>query len=161
MATKKNETKCSSRHPKRAAQRSTPAFIEPMVAQLVKKLPEGNDWIYEVKFDGYRGLLIKNGQRVEIRSRKEKDLTKMYPSIADAALRVNAKQAVIDGEIVALDSQGRPTFQALQHRSTHRNHQIVFYAFDLLHLGGRRGAARVVSRADSTAVRRSPTRLGT
>ena len=61
----------------------------------------------------------------------------MYRGIAAAGLRLNADQAVVDGEIVALDAQGSPSFQALQHRGSHPGHQIVFYAFDLLHLDGK------------------------
>jgi len=116
--------------------RVTPAFITPMAAQVVKRLPEGDDWIYELKFDGYRALIIKDEQRVELRSRKNKDLAGMYPELAAAGSRLNADQAVVDGEIVALDAQGSPSFQALQHRGSHPGHQIVFYAFDLLHLDG-------------------------
>jgi bifunctional non-homologous end joining protein LigD len=71
---------------------------------------------------------------VELRSRKNKYLTGTYRGIAAAGLRVKADQAVVDGEIVALDAQGSPSFQALQHRGSHPGHQIVFYAFDLLHL---------------------------
>ena len=84
-----------------------------MAAQVVKRLPEGDDWIYELKFDGYRALIIKDEQRVELRSRKNKDLTGMYPGIAAAGLRLNAEQAVVDGEIVALDAQGMPHYGAL------------------------------------------------
>jgi bifunctional non-homologous end joining protein LigD len=108
-----------------------------MSAQVVTKLPEGEEWLYEIKFDGYRGLLIKNGERIEIRSRKDKDLTSMYPAIIKGGSLLSADQAVIDGEIVALDAKGRPSFQALQHRGAHPHHRIVFYAFDLLHLEGR------------------------
>jgi bifunctional non-homologous end joining protein LigD len=111
-------------------------FVTPMAAQVVKRLPEGHEWIYELKFDGYRALVIKDHDRVEIRSRKDKDLTRMYPRLATAGLRLNAEQVVVDGEIVALDLQGRPSFQALQHRGSHPGHQIVFYAFDLLHFNG-------------------------
>ena len=60
----------------------------------------------------------------------------MYPRLAAAGLKLKAEQAVVDGEIVALDVQGRPSFQALQHRGSHPEHQIVFYVFDLLHLDG-------------------------
>ena len=56
-------------------QRASPAFVTPMAAQVVKRLPEGDDWTYELKFDGYRALIIKDEQRVELRSRKNKDLT--------------------------------------------------------------------------------------
>jgi bifunctional non-homologous end joining protein LigD len=108
-----------------------------MAAQLVDELPEGRDWIYEVKFDGYRALLLKTGDKVQIRSRNNKDLTSAYPSIASAARRLQAGCAVLDGEIVAVDATGRPSFQALQHRSAHPHHAVVFYAFDLLHLEGR------------------------
>ena len=95
-------------------QRATPAFITPMAAQVVKALPDGDDWTYELKSDGYRALIIKDKQRVELRSRKDKDLTGMYPGIAGAGSRLKADQAVVDGEIVALDAQGSPSFQALQ-----------------------------------------------
>ncbi|HTG76317.1 MAG TPA: hypothetical protein VL546_04040 [Steroidobacteraceae bacterium] len=76
-----------------------------MAAQVVKKLPEGDAWIYELKFDGYRALIIKDEQRVELRARKNKNLTKIYPGVAAAGIRLNADQAVVDGEIVALDVQ--------------------------------------------------------
>ncbi len=107
-----------------------------MAARIVSKLPEGADWMYEVKFDGYRALLLKNGERVWIRSRNDKDLTVTYPSVTAAGRRLRAHQAVLDGEIVAVDADGHPSFQALQHRSAHPRHTIVFYAFDLLHLNG-------------------------
>jgi len=108
-----------------------------MAAQPVKALPEGRAWLYEPKLDGYRALLLKDGRQIRILSRNEKDLTPMYPGIAAASLRLNVEQAVIDGEIVALAENGRPSFQALQHRSSHPRHLIVFYAFDLLYLDGR------------------------
>ena len=79
-----------------------------MAAQVVKGVPEGDDWIYELKFDGYRALLIKDEQRVELRSRNDKDLAGMYPGIAAAGLRLKADTAVVDVEIVALDAQGSP-----------------------------------------------------
>src|SRR5687767_10479500 len=133
--------KKKKRHPTRilpsAETAKPPGFITPMAAQVVKKLPEGDDWIYELKFDGYRALIIKDKQQVELRSRKNKDLTGMYPGIAAAGLRLKADQAVIDGEIVALDAHGSPSFHALQHRGSHPGHRIVFYAFDLLHLDGK------------------------
>jgi bifunctional non-homologous end joining protein LigD len=107
-----------------------------MMAKLTDKLPEGDQWIYEVKFDGYRALLLKDHNHVRLRSRNNKDLTSTYPTIEDAARKVKAETALVDGEIVALDASGKPSFQALQHRSAHRNYAIVFYAFDLLHVNG-------------------------
>ncbi len=107
-----------------------------MAARIVDTLPEGDEWMYEVKFDGYRALLLKNGKQVRILSRNQKDLTSAYASVAAAGRRLRADQAVLDGEIVAVDAGGRPSFQALQHRSSHPGHTIVFYAFDLLYLAG-------------------------
>ena len=111
-------------------------FVPPMAARIVQQLPEGPEWLYEVKFDGYRALVIKEGAKARIRSRNDKDLTGAYPGIHAAALRLHADTAIVDGEVVALDAGGRPSFQALQHRSAHPGHTIVFYAFDLLHLDG-------------------------
>ena len=106
------------------------------MAKLTDKLPEGDHWTYEVKWDGYRALLLKNGERVRLLSRKENDLTATYPTIEAAGRKLRAETAILDGEIVALDARGKPSFQALQHRSAHRNYAIVFYAFDLLHING-------------------------
>ena len=114
----------------------TPSFVTPMAALAVDALPEGPQWSYELKLDGYRALIIKDGAAIQIRSRKNKDLMSMYPAVVTAARRLQADQAIIDGEIVAVDEQGRPSFQALQHRGSHPKHSIVFYAFDLLHLNG-------------------------
>ncbi len=106
------------------------------MAKLTDKLPEGEQWTYEVKWDGYRALLLKDHGHVQLLSRNDNNLTATYPTINAAALKLNADTALLDGEIVALDSKGKPSFQALQHRSAHRNYAIVFYAFDLLHLDG-------------------------
>ena len=111
-------------------------FVQPMAAELVDRLPEGDEWMYEVKLDGYRALVIKNGGRVELRSRNDKDLTRTYPEVHAAGLRLRAESAVVDGEIVAVDANGHPSFQALQHRSANPGHAIAFYAFDLLHVDG-------------------------
>jgi bifunctional non-homologous end joining protein LigD len=117
--------------------RLVPAFVTPMAAQAVKALPEGVEWLYEPKLDGYRALLVKDEAQIRVLSRNEKDLTSMYPGVAVAGRHLNAAQLVIDGEIVALAEDGRPSFQALQHRASHPKHRIVFYAFDVLYLNGR------------------------
>jgi bifunctional non-homologous end joining protein LigD len=90
--------------------------------------------MYEVKLDGYRALLMKHDGQVRLRSRNEKLLS--YPVVEAAGRRLKAERVVLDGEIVAVDEQGRPSFQALQHRGAHPQHAIVFYAFDVLHLDG-------------------------
>jgi ATP-dependent DNA ligase len=73
--------------------KAKPAFVTPMAVQLLAKLPEGPDWLYEVKWDGYRALLIEAGARVQIRSRNDKDLTAPYPTVAATALRLHAEQS--------------------------------------------------------------------
>lgn len=108
-----------------------------MVARAVQELPEGDDWVYEVKLDGYRALILKSHDRIQVRSRNDKDLTAAYPGVATAAAGLHADSVAIDGEIVAVDEKGRPSFQALQHRGAHPGHKVVFYAFDLLHLDGK------------------------
>ena len=115
---------------------SPPSFVPPMMAKLTDKLPEGDQWAYEVKWDGYRALLLKSGDRVRLLSRKDNDLTGTYPTLEAAGKKLKAETAIVDGEIVALDPKGKPSFQALQHRSAHRHYAIVFYAFDLLHFNG-------------------------
>jgi bifunctional non-homologous end joining protein LigD len=105
-----------------------------MTAEVVNILPEGPEWMYEVKLDGYRALLMKHDGQVRIRSRHEKPLS--YPAVEAAGRRLKAESVVLDGEIVAVDEHGHPSFQALQHRGAHPQHAIVFYAFDVLYLNG-------------------------
>jgi bifunctional non-homologous end joining protein LigD len=111
-------------------------FTEPMAAALVDALPSGDEWLYEAKFDGYRALALKDGTKVRILSRKGNDLTAAYPAIRQAVGALTTKSAVIDGEIVAFDETGRPSFQQLQHRSA-KPSAIRYFAFDLLHLNGK------------------------
>ncbi len=106
------------------------AYIEPMRAGLVAGLPEGARWQYEIKFDGYRALAIKKAGGVELLSRNNRGLNGRFPRIA-AALEALADGTMLDGEIVALDREGRPAFHALQnYRNTAR--PIYYYVFDLL-----------------------------
>jgi bifunctional non-homologous end joining protein LigD len=117
--------------------KAVPAFVVPMAAVPITELPDGPDWLYELKLDGYRALLLKDGSRLQFRSRSDKDLSRMYPRLVAAAQKLNADQVVLDGEITALGPDGRPYFQALQHRGSSPGHQIIFYAFDVLHVDGR------------------------
>jgi bifunctional non-homologous end joining protein LigD len=88
------------------------SFVEPMKALTVQELPAGR-WLYEVKFDGYRALAFKSGKESRLVSRNQKDFTK-FPQLNDALKLLPAKQAVVDGEITALDSNGKSSFQLLQ-----------------------------------------------
>jgi bifunctional non-homologous end joining protein LigD len=98
-----------------------------MLATSAARLPTGDDWTYEVKWDGYRTLALKNGPRVTLLSRNLKDATAQYASVARGVALIRAETAILDGEIVALDEDGRPSFQALHHQSAHK---IVYYLFD-------------------------------
>ena len=84
-----------------------------MKAKLVNSIPPG-DWIYEVKFDGCRALALRGGPETKFLSRNQKDLGKTFPEIVEAIASLDLQDAIIDGEIVALDDQGRSSFQALQ-----------------------------------------------
>ncbi len=107
-----------------------------MQAKLVTHLPSGERWLYEVKLDGYRALAVKDGDAVRLLSRRNHDLTAEYPRLRAAVSRLRADRVVLDGEIVALDEDGRPSFQALQYRARHGT-VIAYYAFDVLHRDGR------------------------
>ena len=88
------------------------AFIEPMLLLRTEKLPEGPDWLHELKFDGYRALAIKSGGKVHLRSRNDNDFSLRYPGIVKA-LALMPDETVLDGEVVALEN-GRPSFNSLQ-----------------------------------------------
>jgi bifunctional non-homologous end joining protein LigD len=105
-----------------------------MLAQSADELPIGPAWIYEVKWDGYRAIAAKDGARVRLLSRNQKDLTRDYPGIEAAIAKLSTPSFVLDGEIVALDAAGRPSFQALQHRST-KGLALVYVTFDILSVG--------------------------
>lgn len=108
--------------------------VRPMLATLAPALPRGSEWTYEVKWDGYRTLARKEGRHVRLLSRNLKDATALYPVIARGLALAQADSVLLDGELVALDEGGRPSFQALHH---HAAHAIIYYAFDVLHLDGR------------------------
>ena len=89
------------------------SFIEPMNALRVRDLPAG-DWIYEMKFDGYRALAFKAGKEVRLISRNQINFSDNYPQLIDALKLLTPKNVIIDGEIAALDPNGKTSFQLLQ-----------------------------------------------
>ena len=105
-----------------------------MLLLRTEKLPEGKDWLYELKFDGYRALAIKSSGRVQLRSRNDNDFTTRYSSMAEA-LSGMPDDSVIDGELVAFDAEGRPSFNLLQNYGSARA-PLHFFVFDLLVLNG-------------------------
>src|SRR5512132_767263 len=110
-------------------------FIEPMLLLRMEKLPEGPDWLVELKLDGYRALAIKSGGKVQLRSRNDNDFNARYAGIVKA-LAAMPDETVIDGEVVALDGDGRPSFNTLQNYGS-GGAPLHFYIFDLLILEGR------------------------
>lgn len=112
-------------------------FIEPMACKLVERLPtNADDWLYEVKWDGYRVVGVIQKGEVRLYSRKGKSLDKDFPSIAWNLARLGCKSAVVDGEIVAFDEKGQMSFQSLQNRKS-RDVNVRCFLFDLLHLDGK------------------------
>lgn len=109
------------------------SFIEPMLLEASTSLPEG--WLYELKLDGYRAIAGRVGGTVHMRSRNDNDFSTKYPTIT-AALKTLPDDTVVDGEVVALDETGRPSFNLLQHAGSSQV-RIVFYVFDLLILNGK------------------------
>jgi bifunctional non-homologous end joining protein LigD len=105
-----------------------------MLLLRTERLPEGPDWLYELKLDGFRAMALKSGGRVQLRSRNDNDFNARYPSLVKA-LGSMPDETVIDGEIVALDGEGRPSFNALQNRGP--GEPLHFFIFDLLILRGR------------------------
>jgi DNA ligase D-like protein (predicted ligase) len=110
------------------------SFIPPMLLVRTEKLPEGNDWLYELKFDGYRSIAFKTSGKIYLRSRNNKDFNSSYPNIVKALANM-PDETVIDGEVVALDEAGRPSFSGLQNYGSSEI-PILYYVFDVMVLEG-------------------------
>jgi bifunctional non-homologous end joining protein LigD len=131
-----------------AQQRAMPAVIQPMLASIIEKSFDNPDWLFEIKWDGYRAITFIDGGRTRLVSRNQNDLTSQFPELATLAKYVKAELAILDGEIVALDDAGRPSFSLMQQRTGFRPGKrrlpgrsaqgvaITYYAFDLLYLDG-------------------------
>ena len=104
-----------------------------MLATSARALPVGPEWSYELKFDGYRAIAVKTGGDVTIYSRRLNNLTARFPSVVRALAGLRGDDCVLDGELVALDDAGRPSFQTLQNAAAPH---VVFYAFDVLRWRG-------------------------
>jgi DNA ligase D-like protein (predicted ligase) len=112
-----------------------PRFIEPMLLLRTERLPEGAEWAYEIKLDGYRALAFKTGGKLFVRSRNDNDFALRYPSIAKGLASLPDDTSV-DGEIVALDEGGKPSFNALQNYGSSKA-DLIFYIFDVMVLAGK------------------------
>ena len=109
-------------------------FIIPSVPILKREPPRGDQWIHEVKFDGFRAQLHKREDEVAIFTRKGNDYTKCFPAIRDSLMALPAHSAIIDAEIVVCDSDGKPDFNALMEG---RTENLCAWCFDLLEINGR------------------------
>ena len=122
----------------RGAAAKVPADVEPQLATLAARVPSGPDWIHEIKFDGYRILAAVSDGKATLRSRSGHNWTGRFGPVASELGQLAAKQALLDGELVALDEKGRTDFQELQNALTTKDpDRLVYFAFDLLFLDGR------------------------
>ncbi len=126
--------------------RPMPVKIHPMLAESVEKPFDGAEWLFEIKWDGYRAIAFVDGGKVRLVSRNQNDLTPRYPELKDMAKFIHAKTAILDGEVVALDEEGKASFSLMQQRTGFRpggkraagnaDVPVLYYAFDLLYLDG-------------------------
>src|SRR5213593_1761261 len=114
-----------------------PKTLEPMKAQLVDEAFDNDRWLFEVKWDGIRLVSFIDNGKVSLQTRAGRVVDDEYPQLQAISRLVNAKQAVLDGEIVALDEEGRPSFQLLQNRGK-EPHPMQYVVFDILYLDGQR-----------------------
>jgi len=129
-----------------AVRRSIPTAIHPMLATSIEKPFDDPEWLFEIKWDGYRAVSFIQDGKVRLVSRNQNDLTGEFPELRDLSRLIKAKNAVLDGEVVALDEQGRASFSLMQQRTgirkggrrtgARRELQVVYYIFDLLYVDG-------------------------
>jgi bifunctional non-homologous end joining protein LigD len=129
-----------------AVKAEMPSALEPMLAILTTAIPPGTDWLYEVKWDGYRALCFLAEGKITMLSRRGNNLNKQFAPVAEALQQcVKADTTIIDGEVVALDENGKPSFQHLQNFTGFGTKPALkgvappplnFFAFDLLYLNG-------------------------
>src|SRR6266566_3264582 len=116
-------------------QRTLPAgFIPPCLPTKTDKLPSGSQWLHEIKHDGFRVIARKDGPRVRLYSRPGNDLTCRFPLIVESLARLRSRSCIIDGEAVACDDKGMPSFDRIRYRR--HDASVFLYAFDLIELNG-------------------------
>ena len=129
-----------------AVRKSMPSAIHPMLATSVEDPFDDPEWLFEIKWDGYRAVSFLQDGKVRLVSRNQNELTGEFPELHELSKLIKAKNAVLDGEVVALDEEGRASFSLMQQRTgirkggrrvgARRELQIVYYIFDLLYLDG-------------------------
>jgi bifunctional non-homologous end joining protein LigD len=113
----------------------TDGFVDPCIPSMATKVPSGPDWVHEIKHDGYRLIVRRDGKAVHLFTRRGHDWTDRYPAIASAATKLRARSFTIDGEAVVTGPDGIAVFDALHLRR--RATDAMLYAFDLLELNGK------------------------
>ena len=114
-----------------------PEFLSPQLATLVDRPPEGGEWVHELKFDGYRMICHLHNKQVKFWSRNGKDWTHKFPHVGKAVVALPFKSVILDGEVVAVDSSGRTSFQKLQQSiGKTGDAAFLFQVFDLVYLEG-------------------------
>ena len=113
-----------------------PGFVEPALATSIAKVPSGDRWVHEIKFDGYRVQIHLRDAAVKVFTRRGNDWTNRFRKIAADAWHINAGSAIIDGEVVVPSADGTTDFSVLQNELKGRSTKIVMVAFDLLYLNG-------------------------
>jgi bifunctional non-homologous end joining protein LigD len=116
--------------------RAAPADLEPMHASLAEKPFNDARWVWEPKLDGYRVLAFVDAGKVRLRSRNRLDLAADFPAVAAELGAQQVRSMILDGELVAFDASGKPSFAAIQNRAGTRGANAVFYCFDVLHFEG-------------------------
>jgi bifunctional non-homologous end joining protein LigD len=130
-------TRSKVKPPPGARKAKLPGFVSPQLATLVKEPPYGDEWLHELKFDGYRMLCRIDRGRVSVWSRNGKDWTEKFQNVVEAVKLLKTTSAILDGEIVIVDGQGRSSFQKLQRamgKSTTTG--FAYEVFDLIYLDG-------------------------
>jgi len=132
--------------PEGGVRRPMPTTIHPMLATPVNEPFDGAEWLFEIKWDGYRAIAFIEGGKLRLVSRNQNELTARFPELKDLPKFVKAKSAILDGEAVALDDEGRASFSLMQQRTgfrpggrrvaTKADVPVLYYAFDLLYLDG-------------------------
>src|SRR3981081_2197690 len=113
---------------------ATAKFVEPMLLLRTDALPEGERWEYQLKLDGYRAIAFKSKGSVHLRSRNDKDFNLRYPDVVKGLAKL-PDETVIDGEVVALDEDGRPSFNILQNFGSSKT-PVLYFVFDLMVIAG-------------------------
>jgi bifunctional non-homologous end joining protein LigD len=109
-------------------------FIAPCLPSKTDKLPSGTQWLHEIKHDGFRVIARKDGAKVRLYSRPGNDLTYRFPLIVESVARLRSRSCIIDGEAVACDESGVPSFERIRYRRYDTS--VFLYAFDLIQLNG-------------------------